>query len=376
MAKSANNKERSFFSKLCAILTDILVYPVLIIAFVCAIFMSSAKANNQVPSILGNSVVQVLTNSMDLGTEQSYKVGDVLIINQNINLNEVDVGDCIAFYAPKQSGYVDDQGNSLVIFHRVVRIVYVKDANGINKRYFVCHGDNSGPLTFVPAENVDESNYNEDGNLQAGGGYVVKLFDDDKLATNQDHELPESQSLLQYVADEFVVGELKSRASGILTGLVSFCCSSAGITVMVIVPSLVMIAMVVMNMVREAKGAKKEKEGDIALAQNIAGSGDFDGDVSVQAPIEQPRPMPQREETPVQPAPKTATVQQPTAPAGPQTTIARPAGPARPSPVAPKPSAPVRPAGPARPANSTAPTKPVAPGKPVAPTKIPPKKMD
>ena len=279
MSNNAKSKERSFFGKLCAILTDILVYPVLIIAFICAIFMSSAKANNQVPSILGNSVVQVLTSSMDLGTEQSYKVGDVLIINQNINLKEIEVGDCIAFYAPKQRGYVDDNGNSLIIFHRVVRIIYVKESNEVNTRYFVCRGDAVGSLsvangTLIPAQNPEESDYNAEGNIEPGGGYVVRLFDDDEPATNQDHAIATSQSQLQYVSDEFVVGELKSRANGFLSGLVKFCCSSIGITIMVIVPSMVMIGMVIINMVRESKNAKKSKEEEsLVFAQNMGSVG-------------------------------------------------------------------------------------------------------
>lgn len=277
MANKNAKNEKSRFSKICSILTDILVFPVIIIAFACAIFMSSAKANNKVPSIFGNSIVEVLTGSMDLGTPQSYKVGDVLIINQNISLDNVEVGDCLAFYAPKQSGFVDDEGNSLIIFHRVVRIVYVK-VDDVNKRYFVCRGDREGPLTLdsgtlIPAQNIEESTHDADGNVKKGGGYVVKLFDDDVPATNQDNHLPSEQSKLQYVADEYVIGSLKSRASGLVTGLVKFCTSPVGITAMVIIPSVIMIVMVVLNMINESKQAKKENEDDtLVFAQNMAGA--------------------------------------------------------------------------------------------------------
>lgn len=269
--KNAKN-EKSRFGKICSILTDVLVFPVIIIAFACAIFMSSAKANNKVPSIFGNSIVEVLTGSMDLGTPQSYKVGDVLIINQNISLDNIEVGDCLAFYAPKESGFTDDDGNSLIIFHRVVRIVYVK-VDDVNKRYFVCRGDKEGDLDLIPAQNIEESTHDADGNVKKGGGYVVKLFDDDVLATNQDKSLPSEQSKLQYVSDEFVIGSLKSRASGLVTGLVKFCTSPVGITAMVIIPSVIMIVLVVLNMINESKLAKKENEDDtLVFAQNMAGA--------------------------------------------------------------------------------------------------------
>lgn len=412
--KNAKN-EKSRFSKICSILTDILVFPVIIIAFACAIFMSSAKANNKVPSIFGNSIVEVLTGSMDLGTPQSYKPGDILIINQNISLDNVAVGDCLAFYAPKESGFTDDNGNSLIIFHRVVRIVYVK-VDDVNKRYFVCHGDAAGALELIPAQNIDESTHDIDGNVQKGGGYVVKLFDDDVPATNQDNKLPTTQSQLQYVADEFVIGSLKSRASGLVTGLVKFCTSPAGITAMVIIPSVIMIVFVVLNMINESKQAKKENEDDsLVFAQNMVGA--ESANIELNAKTAEPKdatptkpekksipakeqpakdikvaPKPESQTTntakvtakptPVkQESPKAVPVKEPTKAVPekkttPTKSAPKPEAPT-PKPAQPKPVAPK--ATPAKPeAQKTAPVKPsvppTAPTSKTPPAKVPPKK--
>lgn len=284
MANKSEVKERSIFNKLCSILIDILVIPVIIVAFVCAIFMTSAKANNKVPSILGNSIVEVLTNSMDVGTKESYKVGDVLIIDQNINLDELKVGDCIAFYAPKQSKFTTDgtvNGDSLVIFHRIVRIVYAKEIkNGVPseevKRHFVCHGDNAGSLTYIPTQaKIDGSlepggDYDQNGNLLPGGGYVVKLLDDSTIAGDS-YSAQMEQSTLQYVTDEYVVGVLKNRAGGFLSALVKFCCSETGIILLVIIPASIMICLILFSLVQEAKLAKQERESDqLILAKNIS----------------------------------------------------------------------------------------------------------
>lgn len=289
MANKSEVKERSIFNKLCSILIDILVIPVIIVAFVCAIFMTSAKANNKVPSILGNSIVEVLTNSMDVGTKESYKVGDILIIDQNINLDELKVGDCIAFYAPKQSKFTTDgtvNGDSLVIFHRIVRIVYAKEIkNGVPseevKRHFVCHGDNAGSLTYIPTQaKIDGSlepggDYDENGNLLPGGGYVVKLLDDSTIAGDS-YSAQMEQSTLQYVTDEYVVGVLKNRAGGFLSALVKFCCSETGIILLVIIPASIMICLILFSLVQEAKLAKQERESDqLILAKNISIIGDI-----------------------------------------------------------------------------------------------------
>lgn len=284
MANKSEIKERSIFNKICSILIDILVIPVIIVAFVCAIFMTSAKANNKVPSILGNSIVEVLTNSMDVGTKESYKVGDVLIIDQNVNLDELKVGDCIAFYAPKQSKFTTDgtvNGDSLVIFHRIVRIVYAREIkNGVPseevKRHFVCHGDNAGSLTYIPTQAKNDGSlepggdYDENGNLLPGGGYVVKLLDDNTIAGDS-YSAQMEQSTLQYVTDEFVVGKLKSRAGGFLSALVKFCCSETGIILLVIIPASIMICIIVFSLVQESKLLKQERESDqLILAKNIS----------------------------------------------------------------------------------------------------------
>lgn len=286
MSKQATGNERSFFGKLCSILIDVLIIPVMIIAFVCAITMSSAKSNNEVPSILGNSIVEVLTSSMDV--EGGYKAGDVLIIDQSVNPNSLKVGDCIAFYAPKQSGYTNTNGDSLIVFHRIVRIVYARENKNGNLseepvRHFVCHGDNdSTPLTYVPTQKYLDGEQEPGGDyeriqvgdsyvysLKENGGFVVKLDDEIDVA-NTTSSVQASQSRFQYVTDEYVVGALKSRASGFLTGLINFCCSETGIIILVIVPSLLMIFLVVSGMIQEAKIAKSEKEGEkYAYANNM-----------------------------------------------------------------------------------------------------------
>lgn len=291
MANKSNVKERSTFNKLCSILIDIFVIPVIIIAFICAIIMSSAKANNKVPSIMGNSIVEVLTDSMDKGTKESYKVGDILIIDQTINPDNLKVGDCIAFYAPKQSKFTTDgteNGQSLIIFHRIVRIIYAKEVNnGVEsenvKRHFVCRGDNNIELslangTLIPTQAKQEDkprsewggDYDEYGKLTTNGGYVVKLLDDNEVATDENH-VQSVQSTLQYVTDEYVVGSLKSRASGFLSSLVKFCCSSVGIILLVIIPASIMFVIILINIIQESKIAKKERESDqLVFAKNMS----------------------------------------------------------------------------------------------------------
>lgn len=285
MSKS-EAKERSVFSKICSILIDIFIVPVIVIAFVCAILMSSAKANNKVPSVLGNSIVEVLTSSM--AVEGGFYPGDVLIIDQTVNKDNLQVGDCIAFYAPKDSGWVNDNGDSLIIFHRIVRIIYTDETiNGVptgkkNVKHYVCRGDAVGKLsasdgTLIPTQakkdglpqdqwggDYDENGnlYDENGNRIVNGGYVVKLLDESASKDKAD---------LQYVTDEYVVGKFKARAGGFISALVKFCCSEIGIILLVIIPSGIMIAIVATSIVQESRLAKAERETDqLTMAKSMS----------------------------------------------------------------------------------------------------------
>lgn len=325
MSKS-EAKERSVFSKICSILIDIFIVPVIVIAFVCAILMSSAKANNKVPSVLGNSIVEVLTPSM--AVEGGFYPGDVLIIDQTVNKDNLQVGDCIAFYAPKASGYITDNGDSLIIFHRIVRIIYANETKngvetGVVKKHYVCRGDAVGKLsasdgTLIPTQakkdglpqdqwggDYDENGnlYDENGNRIVNGGYVVKLLDDTAGVEKDDNNVPttsSSQSTLQYVTEEYVVGKLKARAGGFISALVKFCCSEIGIILLVIIPSGIMIAIVATSIAQESRLAKAERETDqLTMAKNISIMNDSPEDEAKKDDVKQegkPEDLPKKEE--------------------------------------------------------------------------------
>lgn len=285
-------KERTVFNKICSILIDVFIVPVILIAFICAVFMSSAKANNNVPSVMGNSIVEVLTSSM--AVDGGFYPGDVLIIDQTINTDNLKVGDCIAFYAPKASGWTttgDSSGDSLIIFHRIVRIIYANETKngvdtGVVKKHFVCRGDAVGPLsasngTLIPTQGKLEGavetewggDYDENGNIKPGGGYVVKLVDDTTVEIDNNN-VPtgsKSQSELQYVTSDYVVGAYKAKLGGFLSSVIKFCCSELGIILLVIIPSVLMLIVVATNLAQETRLARQEREsGQIDIAKNIS----------------------------------------------------------------------------------------------------------
>ena len=275
-------KKKSTLSKVISIVVDILVVPVIIIAFACTILTFSAKANNRVPQIFGKSIVTVLTSSM----EPDYKVGDVLIINKINNLDSLKIGDNIAFYAPIWLGspFTTTLSNgekvSNVIYHQIVDIIYPKNSKGKPVRHFVCRGINLSPPDYeFVGEGQGEYELKEDGtySIKKGGGYDIVLENmplggditgDD--ATLEDIE-KSMMSTMQYVTDEYVVGKYDSSLSSVVGGFIKFASSTSGLIIMVIVPATIMLAFVIAGLVKDVKASKEEEEEDqFVLQANVS----------------------------------------------------------------------------------------------------------
>jgi len=111
---------KSTFGKVCGILVDIFIVPIMIVAFICALIMSSAKANGKVPSILGNSIVTVRSGSM----APAYNIGDVLIIDQSIDKGDIKVGENIEVT-------MDYKGLPFTVEGKVVRTDDLKGTAGV-----------------------------------------------------------------------------------------------------------------------------------------------------------------------------------------------------------------------------------------------------
>ncbi len=284
MEKNVAKKKKSTFGKVCSIIVDILVIPVIVLAFICTILTFSAKANNQVPQIFGKSIVTVLTESM----EPEYKVGDVLIINKVNNLDTLKIGDNIAFYAPIWLGSpfttTLDNGEKVsnVIYHQIVDIIYPKDGQGNPVRHFVCRGTNlSAPeYTYVGEGN---GNYKKEivGETekyvisQGTGDYDIVL-ENMPPQTNGDNITTgnvgnSSMSTMQYITDEYVVGVYNSSLSPALGGFIKFSSSSLGLLCMVVIPAALMTVFVIFGLIKEVKESKEEEEEDqLVLEGNMS----------------------------------------------------------------------------------------------------------
>jgi len=162
-------KKKTTMQRVLGIITDIFVYPLIILAIIISGVMMVTRIENRVVPILGFSFVRVLSGSMTAG---GYNIGDIVIL-RDVDKKNLDVGDVIAFYRfqdsrdPTRSQLVkvEDVSNpptptsdksvcgtktkqdaikaeASVIFHRIIGVYQASDGT----RFFETQGDsNSSP---------------------------------------------------------------------------------------------------------------------------------------------------------------------------------------------------------------------------------------
>lgn len=112
------------------------VFTALVFIIGLAIFVSVLKADaNEVPNVLGFSVLKIETGSM----EPEYRTGSVIVTRQ-ISAEKLEVGDVISFYST--GGQIADQVNT----HRIDEILYLKGG----ERQFVTKGDANEAVDEFP----------------------------------------------------------------------------------------------------------------------------------------------------------------------------------------------------------------------------------
>ena len=112
------------------------VFTALVFLLGFAIFASVLKADaNEVPSVLGFSVLKIQTGSM----EPEYRTGSV-IITREVSADKLEKGDVISFYST--GGQIANQVNT----HRIDDIFYLKGG----ERQFVTKGDANDTVDEYP----------------------------------------------------------------------------------------------------------------------------------------------------------------------------------------------------------------------------------
>ncbi len=237
--QKAVKSEHEKFRKTFRILGDVLFIPFFVIVLVASILMFKAKINNEVPSLFGYSAVKILSGSM----EPNYHAGQVVMVKK-VDTSTLKIGDVIAFY-----DYMDPNVNTGDLVDNMSKQTYNLQTN---LGEFLGSGATKAQKEVAPyskvilhrianistPSNPDDENYG-------------KLFFQTKGDNNDlvdDH----------WIMEDYVVGILSSDNS-VIGNFFSFCTSTAGIIILIIIPCLALTAILTINVINEVKKYKEDK---------------------------------------------------------------------------------------------------------------------
>ena len=234
------------FYKIIRIIGDIVFIPFFIIILISSIIMYKAKMNNEVPSLFGYSAVKILSGSM----APDFKENDVVVVKV-VDPKTLNVGDVIAFYnylepqtdrqdlednagnSNSNSSNSNTQTNASSLIAGGARNENQKRVAPYSKVYF------HRIVKISTPSNPDDKNYE-------------KLFFQTKGDANGSVDS-------NWIMEDYVVGVYVSN-NGFVSGFFQFCSSIGGSITLIIIPSLIIGALLVITLIGEIKKYKKDQE--------------------------------------------------------------------------------------------------------------------
>lgn len=130
------------------------------------------QSNHGVPSVFGYSFMEVLTDSMDGGREDSFAAGDGIIIEKR-DASSIMPDDIITFYSPSLSS---SAGSDVVVSHRVSEVVVPpSEENGEGSVYVTSRAEYRSDLNAEYKAAISDKAIP----LSAGERLYVHMIDDE-----------------------------------------------------------------------------------------------------------------------------------------------------------------------------------------------------
>lgn len=255
-------KQKTLYA-IFGIISDIFVYPVIIIALISSIAMFTSKSNNVVPPIFGFSFVKVLSGSM---VASDFMINEIVLVNQS-QKNDVKKGDIVAFYYPTQS--LEDR-ESLTLADDVVskdNLKIVITVGGEEKTI-----ERSGKDYFIPKDKITE-------NAKVYFHFIENVYVDetDGIVYFETKGSSNSSADSYLVREDLIVGKYANTPKFIRKAL-TFCSTALGMILLVVVPLSILVLLEMLSVLEQFSNIILEKK---VLQQKVR----FDSDEAVKANI-------------------------------------------------------------------------------------------
>lgn len=125
--KVENKSTKELVLKISKIAGNVVFYALIVFLLLFSIMnIRGSKDTASYPNIFGRGMLAVVSDSMDGDQEDSFQVGDLLIVKtfKEKNFNELEVGDVVTYFDADAN-----DGKGGLNSHRIVHVIYDKDGN-------------------------------------------------------------------------------------------------------------------------------------------------------------------------------------------------------------------------------------------------------
>ena len=211
----AKSKKRTTFHKVLGIITDIFIYPVVILAFLSSFVMINSKRDNEVYSIFGISIVKILSGSM---VAAGFEIDDLVLLRA-VDTDQLREGDDIAFYR-----FRDDKDPTS---KQLVKITDFDDLPLITSQESV-----------VGTKTKKDASKEQSPVIFHRIIAVYQAADGTRFFQTQGASNPSPDAT--FIREDFVVGKYLSTPNWLMD-VFSFCSSPKGMIILVILPLSILI---------------------------------------------------------------------------------------------------------------------------------------
>lgn len=245
MPRNIKKPNETFYTAI-RIIGNVLFIPFFVIILCSTILMFSAKTRNEVPSLFGYSAVKILTSSMEDGEGEEFHPNDVVLVKA-CNPEDLEVGDIIAFYEP----IIEIDENNLSEVETIGTKANISTTflsffgGGASNEYQRDAARNYSKVIFHRIVDIDSPS-------NAADEYADKLFFQTQGDRNAE---PDSE----WVMEDYIVG-VYINTNGFVGNLFQFCTTTAGMILLIILPSLIIIAFLALDIYGQSRQLKYEKQ--------------------------------------------------------------------------------------------------------------------
>lgn len=285
MARKIRKKKTAF--SWAEFVVDIIIYPVLILAFFSSFMMMAAKSENIASPIFGRTIVRVLSGSMDFcNPTVGTKIGKGELTMLDTTTKNYKVGDVVAFY------YFYDGEDNLQQFNLTeYELVDNDDNKDTPKQAYFKQADGEFKCS-TEAVAYDEDLYNLITSTNAGEQFIYNggLYTKEAKSTNRTdiktaakkasvyfHQIVQIKVDLSgtifyqtkgtandaidgfMIRQDFVVGKYV-KIPTFISSVINFCSSTTGMLVLVVAPISIIVLIELLSIVEQINNILLEKK--------------------------------------------------------------------------------------------------------------------